>query len=222
MSKKIFISYKYADDSVYQNSKLDKIEINNSNAKVVTPRSYLNYLSELLADYAIQKWENDKEDLSNFKDSTIESKLKDKIYDSSLTIVLISPKMKEWIPWEISYSLKEITRNDRTSHTNAMIALVLPDKNGEYEYCIKKENCSNTLLFSDDFCFEIIGDNFFNKKEPIKQKCSKCGKNHYVGYENHYFVYATWSDFCKNPQKYIDRAKNNQDNLDDYNIRKNV
>ena len=104
MANKIFVSYKYADRSVFQDKQLEKISVNGYLA--VTPRSYLNTFDTVLHEYAVQKWENDDEDLSVFKDSTIESKLRDKIYDSSLTIVLISPGMREknqaqnnqWIP----------------------------------------------------------------------------------------------------------------------------
>ena len=77
---KVFASYKYWDDSVYQYAGLDLIPHPlYSFIKSVTPRSYLNALSTILSDYSITKWEDDDNDLSQFKDDTIKSKLKDNI-----------------------------------------------------------------------------------------------------------------------------------------------
>lgn len=231
MANKIFISYKYWDDSIYQHPYYDKItHPSNPFLEKVTPRSYVNQLNTILKDYAIQKWENDGEDLSKFKDSTIASKLRDKIYDSSVTIVLISPKMKDlfkaeedqWIPWELSYSLSEYTRKDRTSKTNGIIAVVLPDKYLSYDYCIEYDSiCDcNHLKFKYDFCFTIIGENFGNKKISNKYWCSKCLNYHYPEQDEHYFVYAKWNDFIANPKKYIDEALEKKDHTDDYKIYK--
>ena len=99
MVNKVFVSYKYYDTSVYQDGLLDRILDDNRGLYAgtigfVAPRSYLNELSNILDGYVIEKWEQDGEDLSNFSDDTIASKLRDKIYDSSVTIVLISPNMK--------------------------------------------------------------------------------------------------------------------------------
>lgn len=79
----------------------------------------------------------------------MESKLRNKIFDNSVTIVLISPNMKEinkneddrWIHWEISYSLRETTRNDRTSKRNGILAVVLPDVNDRYDYMLEQKIC---------------------------------------------------------------------------------
>ena len=56
--------------------------------------------------------------------------------------MLISPNMKirgkhersRWIPWELSYSLRETPRRNYTSRRNAVLAVVLPNRKGEYSY----------------------------------------------------------------------------------------
>lgn len=69
-------------------------------------------------------------------------RIKDRINDNTATVVFISPGMKElgkkeklqWIPQEISYSIKEMPRNDRISHSNSLLFATLPDKNDQYVY----------------------------------------------------------------------------------------
>ena len=134
---KIFVSYKYSDALV------KPLLSSSLFSRVTTARSYVNDLTGRLQDgNHIYKGEDDGESLADFKDETIRTRLSDKIYDSSVTIVLLSKGMNEnwrkesdqWIPWEVSYSLQNKTRGGRTSRMNAMIAVVLPDENGLYDY----------------------------------------------------------------------------------------
>ena len=141
--RKIFVSYKYSDDDV------GALPLGNPYART-TVRHYVDVVQTLLdADDHVNKGENDDESLADFKNSTIATKLKGKIYDSTVTVVLLSPHMKEpysleedqWIPWEISWSLRELTRGDRTSGTNAILAVALPDANGSYDYAVVDGTC---------------------------------------------------------------------------------
>ena len=56
----------------------------------------------------------------------------------------------QWIPWEISFSIRETTRNNRTSHRNAILAVILPDKTGSYDY------------YDEDDLFPILKSNIKN------------------------------------------------------------
>lgn len=132
MGNKIFVSYKYADSNVAYLYPYPQTQVHD----------YVRYVETYILKNDVYKGEKQGEDLSRYSDNYIWEHLKDKIYDSSVTIVLISPNMKEpcrhersqWIPWEISYSLRLTTRDDRTSQRNAILAVVLPDKNGSYDY----------------------------------------------------------------------------------------
>lgn len=154
MGRKVFVSYKYKD---YDVQELPNV------MQPTWPCDYVDYIQNyILSSDDIYKGEKSDEDISSWTEDAIWKHLKDKIYDSTITIVLISPNMREsgkwqrsqWIPWEISYSLRETTRNDRTSHNNAILAVILPNRNGLYSYYDKnnlfpilKSNIDNNYVY---------------------------------------------------------------------------
>jgi hypothetical protein len=217
MGKKIFVSYKYADNLV---RKIPNIY--NS-----TVRDYVDILqSKIDASDHINKGEDDGEDMSTLADSTIASKLGDKIFDSTVTIVFISKGMKEntpendqWIPWEISYSLKEQSRNYGNSKTNAVLAVVLPDNFNSYEYFIQNNiECGSRTLMTN-FLFTILKENMFNIKNPEKRECN--GNTIYSGYSS-YINSVKWDDFIVNIDKYIEISVEIWRNRTNYNLRKTI
>lgn len=222
MGKKIFVSYKYADQDVAPLS-------GHSWHNPTTVRDYVDALENYfdITDH-IYKGESDDEDLSSYSEDTIWEMLKDRIYDSSVTIVVISPNMRityrsdksQWIPWEVSFSLKETTRNDRTSHTNAMLAIVLLFKNGSYDYYLTQSLCGSTTHHTDRL-FKIIRENKFNKRNPNRNLCPKCGCFHYYG-ECSYIDAVKWCDFIVMPNYYINSAIQRQENKDLFDIKKEV
>ena len=124
-------------------------------------RDYVDELSELLNQNGhVYMGEGGDDNLTGYSDDYIYNHLKDKIYPTSVTIVLISPNMKEpykldksqWAPWEIFYSIYQANRQGMVSHTNAILAVVLPDQYGSYSYMIEQKNCcpsSCRLLHND-------------------------------------------------------------------------
>lgn len=224
MGRKVFVTYKYGDINV---PSLDWVEGPTKVRDYVTELQY--YLKE---EDNINKGELDGQDLSDFKDESIESHLRDKIYDSTVTLVMISSNMKEfytaekdqWIPWEIAYSLKDKSRSGRKSPGNAILALTLPDRMGSYDYYIKENICNscNVRYLETNRLFQILRDNMFNVKKPVFSECQNHKSNTiYKGYSS--FIHTVkWSDFIVDVDKHLDIAINIRENMDDYEIVKTI
>lgn len=225
MGRQIFISYKYGDSNVMPLLR---------SPYATTVRHYVDELqAHLKVGDHINKGEADGESLALFKDTTIETKLKDKIYWSSITIVLISPNMKEsgkperdqWIPWEVSYSLRNQSRDKRISGANAILAVVLPDASGSYLYYLQQHKClscpypSGCVTHMTNTLFSILRNNMFNQKKKNALNCSDGST--YTG-EVSYIPSVKWANFISNIDECIDRTVKIRDNIDDYEITKQV
>lgn len=220
MANKIFVSYKHKDWHVYP--------INGK--QMCTVRDYVDEIEKMIAagDH-IYKGENDDEDLGSLADPTIGSKLGDKIFDSSVTIVLISKEMKEtytsekdqWIPWEISYSLREQSRAGGNSKTNAVLVVVLPDEFGSYSYYMDYNPTCQSTTFKTDRLFQILRDNMFNLKDKEANSRICNGVRIYEGYYS-YIYSVRWEDFKGKLNTYVDVALKIRQNIDKYEITKTI
>lgn len=222
---KVFISYKHKDSNVYNYSDFSSYEIGEDTDYKITARHYVNFLENLLTQNGnnIFKGEKDNESMADFTDDTIDTKLKGKIFDSSVTIVLISPNMfdrakaekDQWIPNEISYSLRDDKkRGDKTSRTNAMLAIVLPDLNKSYEYLVTFHNCAfcNTRTWNMPTLFYLLRENMFNKVNKNLFNCDVCKRNEIHRGDDHSFIFPVlFEDFVKDHNKYIKIASDIRD-----------
>lgn len=192
MAHKTFISYKYSEA---QRLRDDIIEALGDDATY--------YKGET----------SDLPDLTDTSTENIKKNLKDMMYDTSVTIVILSPNMKKskWIDWEIEYCLKNISRKNRTSHTNGVVG-VIQKVDGSYDwlkYTVTKEDGHTSTNYHSEKLFDIINNNRFNQ-EPKVYFCDKCKT--YDRLTGSYIAFVTEDDFLSDPQKYIDNAYDKSEN----------
>ena len=221
-SKKIFVSYKYKDYDVLGLPEYTPTEDTNY---LYTPRHYVDKIIEVVGAEHIYKGEKSDDDASHLSDTTIHSKLKDKLFDSSITIVLLSPNMidayepqeEQWIPNEISYSLRVQQRGEKTSWTNGLILVALPDSNGSYDHAVIDRPCGVRSWQTQNF-FNIIKNNMFNRKDKNHSLCDTCYGYHHHGWDHSYAHPVKWEDFIANHNTYIDRAVALKDAINDFEV----
>lgn len=192
MAHKTFISYKYSESQDLRDRIIDALGEDATYYKGET---------------------SDSPDMTDCKTETIKKNLRDMMYDTSVTIVILSPNMKKskWIDWEIEYCLKNITRKGRTSHTNGVVG-VIKKVNGGYswlKYTTTNNDGCSVSNYHDEKLYEIINNNRYNQN-PKVYSCTTCKcVNSLMG---SYIAFVEEDVFLANPQKYINNAYEKSEN----------
>lgn len=192
MAHKTFISYKYSEARLLRDKIIEALG---------DDATY--YMGET----------SDSPDLTDKTTESIKEKLRNMMYDTSVTIVVISPNIKDskWIDWEIEYCLKNITRKGRTSHTNGVVGVIMKH-NGSYDWFkttrTNPDGCVSSS-YDEDKVYSIINDNRFNQN-PMVYSCEKCKTVN--GLTGSYIAYVEESAFLSDPKKYIDNAYDKSEN----------
>ena len=186
MAHKTFISYKYSEAQECRDRIIDALG-----------EDAIYYKGET----------SDSPDLTDYTTNTIKDKLKDMMYDTSVTIVILSPNMTQsnWIDWEIEYSLKDITRKGRSSHTNGVVGVIMK-VDGGYQWLknvhTNSDGCRSSS-YDESLLYSIINNNRFNQV-PKQYTCEICKTvNSLTG---SYIAFVEEDTFIADPAYYIDNA----------------
>jgi hypothetical protein len=149
----------------------------------------------------------------------IKENLKNMIFGTSVTIVIISPNLKnsKWVDWEIEYSLKEYKRGNTTSRTNGIVGVVMK-VNGSYDWLISSyqnpDGCS-TRSIDNSLLYDIIKKNRFNLNTADKYSCPTCKT--FDQLNGSYISLVEQDRFLNNPQHFIENAYNKSKSIQNYN-----
>lgn len=186
MAHKTFISYKYSE-----------------------ARDLRDRIIDSLGDDAVfYKGEtSDSPDMTDLKTDTIKQSLKDMLFDTTVTIVIISPHMteSEWIDWEIEYSLREYSRDGVTSSPNGLVGVIQKWNDG-YDWIKKtlthQDECVSSA-YDYDYLYPIISNNRLNQ-DPREYVCETCRTVDWL--DGSYMAFVEEEDFLEDPWRFIDNA----------------
>lgn len=200
MARKTFISYKYSEACDLR----DRI---------------INALGDDAIYY--QGETSESPDLTDFTTETIKEHLKDMIFGTSVTIVVISPNMKnsKWIDWEIEYSLREYSRNGKASKSNGIVGVAMK-VDGGYSWLrtsTKHEDGHTSVSNDESKMYPIINNNRFNEN-PKVYHCTKCKTVDRLS--GSYISIIEEEEFLENPSKFIENAYSKCQSVDKYVLNK--
>jgi hypothetical protein len=201
MARKTFISYKYSESQRLRDA-------------------IINVLGDDASYYMGETAES-----PNISDTTVDNikqSLRDMIYGTSVTIVIISPNYtkSDWIDWEIQYSLSEYSRDGRTSKTNGIVGVIMKT-NGSYDWIVKNSNKDDgctTRQIDNSKLSDAVKGNRYNLLTKDKYACSHCKS--YDQLNGSYIALIDEDKFIVDPSKYIENAYAKSQFLNNYQISK--
>lgn len=201
MARETFIAYKYSEAQDLR----DEI------------------IAKLGADASYYQGETaESPDMTGETIDKIKNGLKNMIFGTSVTIVIISPNLKqsEWVDWEIEYSLKEYKRHTTTSRTNGIVGVIMK-YNGSYDWLISRtqnsDGCTSRYI-DDSKLYDIVKGNRYNLETDDKYSCPNCKS--FDQLNGSYIALVEEESFLNNPTHYIENAYNKSKATGDYNLTK--
>lgn len=200
MAHKTFISYKYSEAQELRDAIIEALG---------DDASY--YQGEI----------SESPDLTDYTTETIRENLKDMIFGTTVTIVIVSPHMteSEWIDWEIEYSLREYSRNGKKSKSNGVVGVVMK-VDGSYDWLrsTTKHSDGHTSTNNDSTkLYKIINDNRFNRVIKV-YSCEECKTVDRL--TGSYISLIPEDEFLADPTTFIENAYDKCQSIDKYNISK--
>lgn len=201
MANKVFISFRFSDGKKYKDILVEKFK-------------------EL--SYTINKSED--KNRSGMSEDTIQKYLYEKLSDSSITIVILTPNAinyhvkdnfsykkvyDDWLYDELRYSLEDRTGN----RTNGIIALYTPEAKN---YVISSESEEVTKISNFE---NLVRKNMFNVKNEFKH-CKI--ESRWDADVDHYISLIDFEKFINNPKHYIDLAIEKRNRLNEFNLVKRM
>lgn len=201
MARETFIAYKYSEAQDLRDEIIKKLGKDASFYKGETGES---------------------PDLTNTTAENIKENLKNMIFGTSVTIVIISPNLKKskWVDWEIEYSLKEYKRGNTTSRTSGIIGVIMK-VNDSYDWFISSyqnpDGCSTRTL-DTTLLYDLINNNRLNLNTDDKYSCPTCKT--FDQLNGSYISLIEEDRFLSNPQHFIENAFNKSKNIGNYKLSK--
>ena len=206
MATKVFISFRFSDGKEIKDELVDLFD---ESTEVIN--------------------RSEDVDRSQMSEDTIQEYLYEKLKDTSITIVLLTPEAvsyrKNWIgnydDWlydELRYSLED-RKNNRTNgviavYTDDAKDMILESSSHYCAHCQETKSC-RTLKFFDN----LARKNMLNIKQSYKK--NPCNDLYDDSYDS-YISLVSLEKFKQDYTKYIDNAKDKRDRLHEFNIYKRM
>lgn len=206
MANKVFISFRFNDGNEIKNELLNLFD---KSTEVIN--------------------KSEDVDRSNMSEATIQKYLYDKLRNTSVTVVLLTPnainhkkgyfnKYDDWMYDEIRYSLSDREGNRSNGliaiYTEDVKKLIITENKHTCSVC-NKETITNTISNFDNLCRK----NMMNVKEGYKR--NKCN-GIYDSNHDSYCSLISLEEFKKDYEYYIKMAFEKRDRINEFNLIKQL